>query len=75
MIWPNVLGTALSQNANWVVAVQIPGVRQKFWTPSLYLGNLALIVAAGAIMRRHGPALPIWLSVIVIVSLIGSLGP
>ncbi len=74
LVWPSVLGTSFGQNAYWVEAVRIPGVRQKIWAPSLYLGSLALILAAGAFTLRRGPASRVWLSVIVIVSLIGSLG-
>ena len=42
--------------------------------PSLYLGCLSLVLAAGAMAFRRAPALRVWLSAIVLVSLVGSLG-
>ena len=74
LVWPSVLGTSFGQNAYWFEAVQVPGVRQKVWVPSLYLGGLSLMLAATAFTLRRGPASRVWLSVIVIVSVIGSLG-
>ena len=74
LVWPSVLGTSFGQNAYWADALGIPGVRQKIWVPSLYVGCLALIFAAGAFTLRRGPASQVWLSVIIVVSLIGSLG-
>ena len=52
LVWPNVTGTSFGRNAYWPDAVRLPGVRQKVWVPSLYLGSLGLILAAGGI---HAP--------------------
>ena len=74
LVWPSVFGTSFGRNAYWVDAAQIPGIRQKIWVPSLYIGCLGLILAAAALRFRRGPARQVWLSVIVTVSLVGSLG-
>jgi hypothetical protein len=74
LIWPNVLGTSFGRNAYWIDALRLPGLRQKIWAPSLYLGSLGLVLAAGAFTLRRGPAIRVWLSTIVIFSLLGSLG-
>ena len=74
LIWPSVFGTSFGRNANWIDAAQIPGIRQPIWAPSLYIGCLALILAVAALRFRCGPARQVWLSVIVTVSLVGSLG-
>ena len=74
LVWPSVFGTSFGRNAYWVDAAQIPGIRQTIWVPSLYIGCLGLILAVAALRFRRGPARQVWLSVIVTVSLVGSLG-
>ncbi|MGZ3316923.1 MAG: hypothetical protein ACXU95_06435 [Isosphaeraceae bacterium] len=74
LVWPSVFGISFGRNAYWVDAAQIPGIRQTIWVPSLYIGCLALILAVAALRFRRGPARQVWLSVIVTVSLVGSLG-
>jgi len=74
LIWPSVFGTSFGRNANWIDAAQIPGIRQTVWVPSLYIGCLALFFAVAALRFQRGPARQVWLSVIVTVSLVGSLG-
>jgi len=74
LIWPSVFGISFGRNANWIDAAQIPGIRPAIWVPSLYIGCLALILAVAALRFRRGPARQVWLSVIVAVSLVGSLG-
>ncbi|MGC8643653.1 MAG: hypothetical protein ACP5XB_27660, partial [Isosphaeraceae bacterium] len=74
LVWPNVMGTAFGRNAYWLEAIRLPGVRQKIWVPSLYLGCLGLILAATAFSFRRGPARRVWLSAIVTLSVLGSLG-
>ena len=46
LVWPNVFGTSFGGNAYWIDSLPIPGVRQKVWVPSLYLGSLGLVLAA-----------------------------
>ena len=74
LVWPSVFGTSFGRNANWIDAAQIPVIRQTMWVPSLYIGCLALILAVAALRFRRGPARQVWLSVIVTVSLVVSLG-
>ena len=74
LVWPSVFGTTFGRNAYWIEAFRLPGVRQKIWVPSLYSGCLSLVLAAGAMTFRRAPALRVWLSSIVLVSLVGSLG-
>jgi len=75
LIWPSVLGTNFCRSDYWIDALRLPGVHQKIWVPSLYLGSLGLILAFSALRLRHGSARQVWLSLILIVSLLGSLGP
>ncbi len=77
--WPSLSGPAFSEptsvaTAYWIEAVQIPGVRPKIWVPSLYIGCLALVLATSSFRLRRGPARQVWLSIIVVASLVGSLG-
>jgi hypothetical protein len=74
LVWPSVFGTTFGRNAYWIEAFRFPGVRQKIWVPSLYFGCLSLVLAVGAMGFGKAPALRVWLSVIVVVSLVGSLG-
>jgi hypothetical protein len=74
LIWPNVTGTSFGRNAHWPEAFRLPGVRQKVWAPSIYLGGLGFVFAAAAFSLRRGPARRVWLSAIVLVSMLGSLG-
>ena len=74
LIWPSVLGTQFGHNAYWFDAFRLPGARAKIWVPSLYAGSFGLILATTALTIRRGPPWRIWLSVVVVVSLLGSLG-
>jgi hypothetical protein len=73
LIWPNILGIQFEGNTAWLDAFHLPGPRPKIWVPSLYLGGLTLLLASGAMAMRR-TAWRVWLSVIVVVSLLGSLG-
>ena len=42
--------------------------------PSLYLGGLTIALALSSLAIRHGPPWRVWFTVIVVVSLLGSLG-
>ncbi len=74
LVWPNLFGTSFGRNAHWIEAVRLPGVRPKIWVPSLYIGGLALVLAAVNLRLWRGSARRVWLSIIVAVSLLGSLG-
>jgi len=74
LAWPNVLGVHFGNNTYWRDAFDIPGVRPELWSQSLYLGGLTLVLACGELTLRRGPPWRVWLSAIVLVSLLGSLG-
>ena len=72
--WPNIFGTQFEGNNYWAEIIHIPGARPKTWVPSLYLGGLAVVLAMSSLTLRHGPPWRIWFTLIVVVSLLGSLG-
>jgi hypothetical protein len=74
LIWPNCLGLGFEGHRLWLGALKLPGSPWKIWVPSLYLGGLTFLLAASALGLRRGPPWRAWLSVIVVVSLLGSLG-
>ncbi len=74
-VWPNILGVPFNGNTYWYDMIRLPGVRQKIWVPSLYLGGGTLVLALRALAFRKGGPPRVWLSVVVVVSLLASLGP
>ena len=54
--------------------IRIPGVLPKIWVPSLYLGGLTFVLALPAVRASKGPPWRVWLSVIIVVSIVGGLG-
>ena len=74
LIWPNIGGLQYGENTYWHEVIVIPGVYPRIWVPSLYLGGMTVILAVGALAVRQGPPWRVWLSAIVVVSLLASLG-
>ncbi|MHB1560617.1 MAG: YfhO family protein [Isosphaeraceae bacterium] len=74
VIWPDVLGVNMGHDAYWGDLLQMPGGPAEVWVPSLYIGVLTILLAAGAFALRRGAPWCIWLSVIAVVSLVASLG-
>ena len=74
LIWPDVLGIAFDGNTSWGELLRPPGSIPRIWVPSLYLGGLTIVLAMGTMALRRGAPWRIWLSVIVLVSALGSLG-
>ena len=74
LLWPNFMGVHFQGNTYWRDALNLPGVRPEFWVPWLYLGGMTLMLALGALALRQGPPWRVWLSALVVVSLLGSLG-
>ncbi len=74
LVWPNVMGVHFDGNTYWRDALKLPGSRPEIWVPSLYLGAMTLVLACGALALRQGPPWRVWLSAMVVVSLLGSLG-
>jgi hypothetical protein len=73
-VWPNVLGTHFPDNTFWVEPLDWSGFRRAIWVPSLYIGGLGLLLAISTFGFRDGPPWRAWMSGIVIVSILGSLG-
>ncbi|AMV39185.1 YfhO family protein [Planctomyces sp. SH-PL62] len=74
MLWPNVFGSYFDGNASWVDLVKISADRSKVWVPSLYMGGAVILLALAAVAFRRGDAARVWLSWIVVVTLLGSFG-
>jgi hypothetical protein len=74
LLWPNVMGVHFKGNTHWRDALNLPGGRPEIWVPWMYLGAMTLVLALGALAPRRGAPWRVWLSAIVIVSLLGSLG-
>ena len=58
----------------WGDLVSMPGIPPHVWVPSLYLGGMTIVLAAGAFALRRTSPWRAWVSVIFLVSLVGSLG-
>ena len=74
LAWPNVLGVEFGGNTYWRDALRLPWDRPGLWAPSLYLGGLTLVLAGGAAALRRGPPWRVWLSMVMALSLVASLG-
>ena len=74
LLWPNISGIQTDGNNHWAQALKLPGYNAKVWVPSLYLGGLTLVLAVSAMGFRKGPPCRGWLTAIVLLSLVGSLG-
>ncbi len=74
LIWPDVLGTAVEGNTSWCDLVRLPGTVPRIWVPSLYLGGLTIVLALATLSFRRAAPWRVWLSVIVVISAVGSLG-
>lgn len=73
-VWPNVYGTHFPDNSFWIESLDWSGFRRAIWVPSLYVGGLGLLLAFSTFGFRGGPPWRAWMSGIVIVSILGSLG-
>ncbi len=74
LIWPNIFGIQFEGNTYWVPVVRVPGARPKIWVPSLYVGSLTFALGLCSLSIRRGPPWRVWLSGIVVVSVLASLG-
>lgn len=74
LIWPEVLGNTFAGNSAWDDLLRPPGSVPRVWAPSLYLGGLTLVLALGTMALRGGAPWRVWLSVLVLVGTLGSLG-
>ena len=74
LAWPNILGVHFEKNTYWRDAFDIPGFQPELWSQSLYVGGLSLMLACAELSFRRGPPWRVWLSAIVVVSLLASIG-
>ncbi len=72
LAWPKAFGEALS-NRDWVGLVP-PRHMVDVWTPSLYLGGLAGVLALGSCAPRRGPPWRRWVTAVAMAGLLLSLG-
>jgi hypothetical protein len=72
-IWPNVCGTLDRGNRRWMETLP-RRYSEDFWVPSVYLGGLALFLACGTAGFRDGPPWRVWLTGLVFLGIMGSLG-
>lgn len=70
-VWPNISGRAFPQNQRWLS--RIPG-DAKAWTPTMYLGLLPLLVGVAALRFRKADPTTRWLTWLVVIFALGSLG-
>ena len=70
-LWPNISGKAFPQNQRWTS--RIPG-ESKPWTPTLYLGLLPFLAGVAALRWWLTDATTRWLTWLVVVFALGSLG-
>jgi len=73
-VWPNVFGSTFASNRSWLPLVPYLSQRAHIWVPSIYLGGVTFILALGALGARREAPWQGWLSIIAVVSLVGSLG-
>jgi hypothetical protein len=73
-LWPNVFGTYFQGNRNWLCLTPPVPHQSEVWIPSLYAGSLVLLLALGALGIRGGPPWRVGLSVLLVISLLASLG-
>lgn len=73
MVTPYPFGVMLQENRSWMHLLP-PKHTVKLWVPTLYAGGLTVLLAIAALgVSRETPART-WLMVILVVSLLGSLG-
>lgn len=70
-IWPNFSGRPFPENHRWLTAARL---EDRVWTPSLYMGLLPFVLGILAIRLRGRSDREKWLSWIVVLSCLASLG-
>ncbi|MHB0955296.1 MAG: hypothetical protein ACYC0X_02850 [Pirellulaceae bacterium] len=71
MLWPNVTGRTFPQNRRWLSAL---GAEDRIWSPTLYLGILPLLLAAGTWRLRNAERRVQWFSWMLLLATVGSFG-
>jgi hypothetical protein len=70
-VWPNIGGRPLPAYRRWLTSVTGEG---RFWTPTIYMGLLPLVLAAGAFRLRRADPRIAWLSWMVVLGVFASFG-
>jgi len=70
-LWPNIGGRQFPIHRRWFSAIPAEG---RIWTPSLYIGLLPLVLAMSGWSLRGGDLKTRWLSWMVLLGGLGSLG-
>jgi len=85
LVWPGFFGRTFGSGVAWM-GIVVPGVNHRPWVPSLYLGGLTLILAAGAVGprvrdrppggggRHSAPPWQTWMVAVSLIALVGSFG-
>jgi hypothetical protein len=79
MLWPDAFGRFSPDNRSWIQAIAPAGERL-LWAPSLYLGGLTMVLAAGGLAAacacpsRDGSRWPAWLALVAAVAILASFG-
>ena len=71
LAWPNVSGQMYPQNGRWLRSL---GGEQRIWTPTLYMGLWVMVLAWSGWSLRSSERPVRWLSWILLLSAIASLG-
>ncbi|MFN0018145.1 MAG: hypothetical protein ACKVP0_07800, partial [Pirellulaceae bacterium] len=71
LIWPNVSGRMFPTNRRWLSLWPAEG---RIWTPTLYMGLLPFLLAVAQLRLRGGDPRIRWLSWLVLLFTLGSLG-
>ncbi|MDP6444807.1 MAG: YfhO family protein [Pirellulaceae bacterium] len=70
--WPNVSGRMSPTNQRWI---QIVAAEGRVWTPSLYAGTLAILLAVfGGWIHRREDTFARWLTLLILLSLLAACG-
>lgn len=72
MIWPNISGHQFPQHTRWL---DIFGVDDRVWEPSLYHGVLPLLLALAACGVRRAPHWQRWMVLTLVISIWAAAGP
>ncbi len=73
-VWPHFFGKLAGTNRYWLDYVPPISGERRVWTPSLYLGGLTIVLALSAFGSRKGQPWRGWLSAILLLSFLCSLG-
>ena len=71
LAWPNIHGRLYPQNQRWLRAL---GGERRIWTPTLYMGLLVMVLAWCGWSLRTGDPQRRWLSWLLLLSGVASLG-